>query len=90
MAVTGKEEVDGVGLQFVVLLRVVAQKNLVAGEFAEAGQKLCIYLPGNLLRGYPSEQDVLDLHAAVIQQRNFRSASGTRKSNPLHPVTMVQ
>ena len=55
-----------------VILRVMAQEGLVSGEFAEAGQKLCVYLPGDLLGGYASEQDVLDLHAAVIQQRNIR------------------
>ena len=72
MAVAGENKVDGVGLQFVVVLRVMAQENLVAGEFAEAGQKLCVYLPGDLLGGYTSEQDVLDLHSTVIQQRNIR------------------
>ena len=36
MAVTGEEEVDGVGPQFVVVLRVMAQEHLVARAFAEA------------------------------------------------------
>ena len=72
MAVAGKEAVNRVGLQFVVILRVMAQENLVAREFAEAGQELCVYLPGDLLGGYASEQDVLDLHSTVIQQRNIR------------------
>ena len=72
MAVAGKEEVNRVGLQFVVVLRVMTQEDLVSGEFAEAGQKLCVYLPGDLLGGYASEQDVLDLHSTVIQQRDIR------------------
>ena len=55
MAVAGENKVDGVGLQFVVVLRVMAQENLVAREFAEAGQKLCVYLAGDLLGGYASE-----------------------------------
>ena len=72
MAVTGEEEVNRVGPQLVVVLRVMAQQHLVSGEFAEAGQKLCVYLPGDLLGGYASEQDVFDLHSTVIQQRNIR------------------
>ena len=72
MAVAGENKVDGVGLQFVVVLRVMAQENLVAREFAEAGQKLCVYLAGDLLGGYASEQDVLDFRSTVVQQRNIR------------------
>ena len=72
MAVPGEKEVDGVGLQFVVILRVMAQEEIVAREFAEAGQELSVYLPGNLLGGNSSEQYVLDLHAAVIQQGDLR------------------
>ena len=72
MAVAGENKVDGVGLQFVVVLRVMAQEDLVAREFAEAGQKLCVYLAGDLLGGYASEQDVFDLHSTVVQQRNIR------------------
>ena len=72
MAVAGKEEVNRVGLQFVVVLRVMTQEDLVSGEFAEAGQKLCVYLPGDLLGGYASEQDVLDLRSTVIQQGDVR------------------
>ena len=55
-----------------VILRVMTQEDLVSGEFAEAGQELCVNLPGDLLGGYASEQDVLDLHSTVIQQRNIR------------------
>ena len=55
-----------------VILRVMAQEGLVSGEFAEAGQKLCVYLPGDLLGGNSYEQDVLNLHSTVIQQRNIR------------------
>ena len=72
MAMTREKEVNRVGPQLVVVLRVMTQEDLVSGEFAEAGQKLCVYLPGNLLGGYASEQDVLDLHSTVIQQRNIR------------------
>ena len=72
MAVTGKEEVNRVGLQFVVVLRVMTQEDLVSGESTKASEELCVYLPGNLLGGYASEQDVLDLHSTVIQQRNIR------------------
>ena len=56
-----------------VILRVMTQEDLVSGEFAEAGQKLCVYLPGDLLGGYASEQDVLDLRSTVIQQRNINT-----------------
>ena len=72
MAVAGEEEVDGVGPQFVVVLRVMAQEYLVSGEITKASEELCVYLPGDLLGGYASKQDVLDLHSTVIQQRNFR------------------
>ena len=72
MAMTRKNKVDGVGPQFVVVLRVMTQEDLVSGEFAEAGQELCVYLPGDLLGGYTSEQDVLDLHSTVIQQGDLR------------------
>ena len=72
MAVAGENKVDGVGLQFVVVLRVMAQENLVAREITKASEELCVYLPGDLLGGYASEQDVLDLHSTVIQQRNIR------------------
>ena len=60
MAVAGKEEVNRVGLQFVVVLRVMTQEDLVSGEFAEAGQKLCVYLPGDLLGGNTSEIYIFD------------------------------
>ena len=72
MAVARENEVDWVGLKLGVIFRVMTQENLVAREFAEAGQKLCVYLPGDLLGGYPSEQYILDFHAAVIQQHNIR------------------
>ena len=55
MAVARENEVDTVRLQLRVVLRVMAQKNLVAREFAEAGQKLCVYLAGDLLGGNSSE-----------------------------------
>ena len=72
MAVPGEKEVDGVGLQFVIVLRVMAQENLVARKITKSSEELCVYLPGNLLGGYASEQDVLDLRSTVIQQRNIR------------------
>ena len=50
----------------------MTQEDLVSGEFAEAGQKLCVYLPGDLLGGYASEIYIFDFHAAVIQERNIR------------------
>ena len=72
MAVAGEKEVNRVGPQLVVVLRVMAQQHLVAGEITKSSEELCVYLPGNLLGGYASEQDVLDLHSTVIQQRNIR------------------
>ena len=72
MAVAGEYEVDWVGLKLGVIFRVMTQENLVAREFAEAGQELCVYLPGNLLGGNSSEQYILNLHTAVIQERNIR------------------
>ena len=72
MAVARENEVDWVELQFVVVLRVMAQENLVAGEITKSSEELCVYLPGNLLGGYASEQDVLDLHSTVIQQGDLR------------------
>ena len=72
MAVAGEEEVDGVRLQLWIILRVVAQEYLVAREITKPSEELCVYLPGDLLGGYTPEQDVLDLHSTVIQQRNIR------------------
>ena len=72
MAMTRENKVDGVGPQFVVVLRVMTQEDLVAREITKAGQKLCVYLAGDLLGGYASEQDVLDLRSTVIQQCNIR------------------
>ena len=72
MAVTGDEEVYRVRLQLRIILRVIAQENIIVREFAEAGQELCVYLPGDLLGGNSYEQDVLNLHSTVIQQRNIR------------------
>ena len=69
---TREKEVNRVGPQFVVVLRVMAQEYLVAREITKASEELCVYLPGNLLGGYASEQNVLDLHSTVIQQRNIR------------------
>ena len=69
---TREEEVDGVGPQFVVVLRVMAQQHLVAREITKSSEELCVYLPGNLLGGYASEQDVLDFRSTVVQQRNIR------------------
>ena len=60
MAVAGEKEVDWVLLQLGVVLRVMAQENLVAREFAETGEKLCVYLAGDLLGGYASEQSLLE------------------------------
>ena len=50
----------------------MAQEDLVSGEITKAGQKLCVYLPSDLLGGYASEQDVLDLRSTVIQQGDLR------------------
>ena len=72
MAVAGKEEVNRVGPQLVVVLRVMTQEDLVSGEITKSSEELCVYLPGNLLGGYASEQDVLDLRSTVIQQCNIR------------------
>lgn len=72
MAVTGDEEVNRVRLQLRIILWVMAQESLIVREFAEAGQELCVYLPGDLLGGNFYEQDVLNLHSTVIQQRNIR------------------
>lgn len=72
MAMTREKEVNRVGPQFVVVLRVMAQEYLVSGEITKASEELCVYLPGDLLGGNSSEQDVLDLHSTVIQQRNIR------------------
>ena len=72
MAVAREKEVNRVGLQFVVVLRVMTQEDLVSGEITKASEELCVYLPGDLLGGYASEQDVLDLRSTVIQQRNIR------------------
>ena len=55
-----------------VILRVMTQEDLVSGEITKASEELCVYLPGDLLGGYASEQDVLDLRSTVIQQRNIR------------------
>ena len=72
MAMTREEEVNRVGPQFVVVLRVMTQEDLVSGEITKAAEELCVYLPGDLLGGYASEQDVLDLHSTVIQQGDLR------------------
>ena len=50
----------------------MTQEDLVSGEITKASEELCVYLPGDLLGGYASEQDVLDLRSTVIQQRNIR------------------
>ena len=55
-----------------VILRVMAQEYLVAREITKSSEELCVYLPGDLLGGYASEQDVLDLHSTVIQQGDLR------------------
>ena len=72
MAVAREKEVNRVGLQFVVVLRVMTQEDLVAREITKSSEELCVYLPGDLLGGYASEQDVLDLHSTVIQQGDLR------------------
>ena len=58
---TREKEVNRVGPQFVVVLRVMAQEDLVAREITKSSEELCVYLPGDLLGGNSSEEDVLDL-----------------------------
>ena len=50
----------------------MTQEDLVSGEITKASEELCVYLPGDLLGGNSYEQDVLNLHSTVIQQRNIR------------------
>ena len=50
----------------------MTQEDLVAREITKSSEELCVYLPGDLLGGYASEQDVLDLHSTVIQQGDLR------------------